>query len=71
MPSLEAGIILIVVFSLMLISFLVEGFRLVAEPKPFADWAFVGSFLAQVYNEYGAAITCAYLVLLLLVFAYD
>jgi len=46
-PSLEAGIILIVVFVLMILSYLVEGFRLVAEAKPFADWAFMGSAFAQ------------------------
>jgi len=46
-PSLEAGVILLVVFSLMLLNFLVEGSRLLTEEKPFADWVFMGSAFAR------------------------
>ena len=42
-PSLEAGVILLVVFSLMILNFFAEGFRLLADEKPFADWAFMGT----------------------------
>jgi Fe-S oxidoreductase len=52
-PSKEAGVILLVVLSLMVLSFCVEGFRLLAEEKPFADWAFVGIAFSQVFKYMG------------------
>lgn len=52
-PSLEAGVILLVVFSLMILNYCVEGFRLLAEDKPFADWAFVGMAFSQVFMNMG------------------
>jgi len=52
-PSLEAGIILIVVFSLMLLNYLVEGFRLLAETRPFADWSFVGISFSRFFMGLG------------------
>jgi ferredoxin len=52
-PSLEAGIILIVVFSLMLLNYLVEGFRLLAETKPFADWSLVGFSFSRFITDLG------------------
>lgn len=52
-PSVEAAVILIVIFSLMILHFSVEGFRLLAEEKPFAEWAFVGSVFAQVFHALG------------------
>ena len=52
--SLEAGIILIVVFSLMLLSFFMEGFRLLSEGNnPFTEWAFVGIALANLFADMG------------------
>jgi len=52
-PSMEAGIILIVVFSLMLLSFFTEGFRLLSEETPFTAWAFVGMALANLFLKMG------------------
>jgi len=47
--TLEAGIILMVVFSLMLLNYVTEGFRLLAEPRPFADWSFVGIVFSRLF----------------------
>ena len=52
-PSLEAGIILIVVFSLMLLNYVVEGFRLLTETRPFADWSFVGISFSRFFTDLG------------------
>ena len=52
-PSMEAGIILIVVFSLMVLNYCTEGFRLLAEPEPFADTAFVGAAFARAFADMG------------------
>ena len=52
-PSMEAGIILLVVFSLMLLHYSVEGFRLLAEEKPFANWAFVGMVFSKLFMNIG------------------
>lgn len=54
-PSLEAGIILIVVFSLMVLNFCVEGFRLLAEEVPFAPTTFVGAAFARTFAGMGLA----------------
>lgn len=52
-PSLEAGIILVVVFSLMLLHYLTEGFRILMEGRPFAEWSFVGIALSHLFEELG------------------
>lgn len=52
-PTLEAGIILMVVFSLMLINYVVEGFRLLTETRPFADWSFVGMVFSHFFMGLG------------------
>ena len=52
-PTLEAGIILIVVFSLMLLNYITEGFRLLAETRPFADWSFVGIIFSHLFEGLG------------------
>jgi Fe-S oxidoreductase len=51
--TLEAGIILMVVFSLMVLNYLVEGFRLITETKPFADWSFVGMAFSHLFTDLG------------------
>jgi len=48
-----AAIIMLLIFSLMIIGFSVEGFRLVAEDKPFADWAFVGMAFSRLFLSMG------------------
>jgi len=50
---MDAGIILVVVFCLMIMSFSVEGFRLLAEETPFADWAYMGNAFSQVFVNMG------------------
>ena len=52
-PTLEAGIILMVVFSLMLLNYVVEGFRLLIETRPFADWSFVGITFSHFFVDLG------------------
>ena len=52
-PTLEAGIILIVVFSLMLLNYVTEGFRLLTEMRPFADWSFVGITFSYLFEGLG------------------
>src|SRR4030042_2002008 len=52
-PTLEAGIILIVVFSLMLLNYITEGFRLLAGTRPFADWSFVGIIFSHLFEGLG------------------
>jgi len=52
-PSLDAGIILGVIFTLMCLHYATEGFRFLADPKPFAVWSFVGTFLSYVFREMG------------------
>jgi Fe-S oxidoreductase len=52
-PTLEAGIILVVVFCLMLLNYVVEGFRLLTETKPFADWSFVGIAFSHFFMDMG------------------
>lgn len=51
--TLEAGIILMVVFSLMLLHYGMEGFRLLAEAKPFAEWSFVGMAFSGFFVHLG------------------
>jgi Fe-S oxidoreductase len=51
--TLEAGIILMVVFLLMLLNYITEGFRLLAEPRPFADWSFVGIGFSKLFMALG------------------
>ncbi|MBN2467339.1 MAG: (Fe-S)-binding protein [Deltaproteobacteria bacterium] len=51
--SMDAGIILIVVFCLMILSFKVEGFRLLAEETPFSEGAYMGSLFAQMFRNIG------------------
>jgi Fe-S oxidoreductase len=52
-PTLEAGIILMVVFSLMLLNYVVEGFRLLTEARPFSDWSFVGIAFSHFFMDLG------------------
>ncbi|MCX8011685.1 MAG: (Fe-S)-binding protein, partial [Desulfobacterota bacterium] len=52
-PSLEAGVILLVVFSLMLLNFLVEGSRILAEGKNFAEGAFMGKVFSRAMLSLG------------------
>jgi Fe-S oxidoreductase len=52
-PTLEAGIILMIVFSLMLLNYVVEGFRLLTEARPFADWSFVGMAFSHFFMDLG------------------
>jgi len=52
-PTLEAGIILMVVFSLMLMNYVVEGFRLLIGTRPFADWSFVGIAFSRLFEGLG------------------
>ena len=51
--TLEAGIILIVIFCLMLLNYGIEGFRLLAETKPFAEWLFVGMVFSRFFVHLG------------------
>ncbi len=51
--SKGAAIIMILIGSLMIIGFSVEGFRLLAEEKPFAEWAFVGTAFSSVFAQMG------------------
>ena len=50
-PTLEAGIILMVVFSLMLLNYVVEGFRLLTETGPFSNWSFVGIAFSHFFVD--------------------
>ena len=52
-PTLEAGMILMVVFSLMLLNYVVEGFRILTEIRPFTDWSFVGMAFSYFFVELG------------------
>jgi len=52
-PTFEAGIILIVVFSLMVLHYVVEGLRLLTETRPFADWSFVGMAFFRFFLDWG------------------
>jgi Fe-S oxidoreductase len=51
--TLEAGIILLVVFSLMLLNYAMQGFRLLTETKPFAEWLFVGMAFSRFFVHLG------------------
>jgi len=51
--SRGAAIIMILIGSLMLIGFSVEGFRLLAEDQPFAEWAFVGTAFSAFFAWIG------------------
>lgn len=51
--TLEAGIILMVVFSLMLLNYIVEGFRLLTETGPFSNWSFVGIAFSHFFVDLG------------------
>jgi Fe-S oxidoreductase len=48
-PSLDAGVILMLIFSLMLLHFLVEGFRILIEARPFAGWSFAGKAFSNLF----------------------
>jgi Fe-S oxidoreductase len=52
-PTLEAGIILIVVFSLMLLNYIMEGFRLLTATRPFTEWSFVGITFSHLFEGLG------------------
>jgi Fe-S oxidoreductase len=52
-PTLEAGIILIVVFSLMLLNYITEGFRLLTATSPFAEWSFMGITFSHLFKGLG------------------
>ena len=51
--SKGAAIIFVLIFSLMVIGFSVEGFRLIAEDKAFAEFAFVGSAFSELFLNMG------------------
>lgn len=51
--SRGAAIVIILIGSLMMIGFLVEGFRLLAEDRPFAEWAFVGTAFSRGFARLG------------------
>ncbi len=51
--SKGAAIILLLIFSLMILGFCIEGFRLLGENKPFADWAFVGIAFSEIFTRMG------------------
>jgi Fe-S oxidoreductase len=51
--SIGAAIILLLIFLLMILGFSVEGFRLLAEDRPFADWAFVGMAFSEMFKIMG------------------
>jgi len=51
--SKGAAIILLLISFLMITGFSVEGFRLMAEDKPFADWAFVGAGFSELFINMG------------------
>ncbi len=52
-PTLEAGIILMVVFSLMLLNYVVEGFRLLTETRPLTDGSFIGIAFSHFFVGLG------------------
>ncbi len=52
-PTLDAGIILMVIFSLMLLNYGMEGFRLLTETEPFAEWLFVGMVFSRFFVHLG------------------
>lgn len=52
-PSWEAGVILVTIFALMCLHYGTEGFRLLAEPQPFADWSFMGLFFSFLFRKMG------------------
>ena len=51
--SKGAANILLLIFFLMIIGFSVEGFRLLAEDKPFAEFAFVGTAFSKLFIVMG------------------
>ncbi|MBW1779133.1 MAG: (Fe-S)-binding protein [Deltaproteobacteria bacterium] len=53
--SKGAAIIIILIGTLMIIGFSVEGFRLLAEEKPFAEWTFVGTAFSRWFAHMGLA----------------
>jgi Fe-S oxidoreductase len=63
--SKGAAIIMVLIFCLMIIGFSVEGFRLLAEDQPFADWAFVGLAFSKIFMHMGlkgTAVTLYYII---------
>lgn len=52
-PTLEAGIILMVVFSLMLLNYLTEGFRILMVGRPFAEWSLIGIAISHLFERLG------------------
>jgi Fe-S oxidoreductase len=52
-PSMEAGVILIMIFFLMLLNFFMEGFRFLTEEIPFTEGAFVGMAMANLFLKIG------------------
>ena len=51
--SAGAAIILVGIFLLMLLSFSLEGFNLLAQDRPFAEWAFVGMAFSKMFAHMG------------------
>jgi Fe-S oxidoreductase len=51
--SMDALIILVLIFLLMVLSFSLEGFRMLAEGRPFAEWAFVGKAFSRFFADMG------------------
>jgi len=52
-PTFEAAIILMVVFSLMLLNYVVEGLRLLTDTRSFADWSFMGVAFSRLFDNIG------------------
>jgi Fe-S oxidoreductase len=51
--SKGAAIIMILIGLLMILSFSLEGFRLLAQDQPFAEWAYVGTAFSSVFAKIG------------------
>ena len=51
--SKGAAIVLVWIFLLMILGFSVEGFRLLTEERPFAEWAFMGSAFSGLFSSMG------------------
>lgn len=52
-PSMDAAIILVLVFGLMALNFAMEGFRFLSGSGDFTEWAFVGVALSNVFASMG------------------
>ena len=55
--SKGAAIVLVWIFLLMVLGFSVEGFRLLAEERPFAEWAFMGTVFSGLLEAAGLLVS--------------